>query len=54
MTKREISPGERELIKIEMSVKFMYFLRDIGIKAARDQAIKQWMHFVYLISEMGG
>lgn len=54
MSKEEPHVYADELVKLEVTVRFLYFLKDIGIRSACDQAGQKWQYYVYIISEMSG
>lgn len=51
MTKREIPPLH-EVAKMEYKYKFLYFLRDLGIKSAHDPAVKVWTAYAFIQGEL--
>jgi hypothetical protein len=54
MTQDTISINNvHSLRKLELTFKFMYFLRDIGIKSAKDPASKLWAEYVNILSKIG-
>lgn len=46
-TTREIPPLH-EIAKIELKFKFLYFIRDIGIKSAHAPAVETWKRYMDL------
>ena len=41
-----------EITKLECKVKLLYFLRDIGVKAAKEASIEAFIQYMDTISEM--
>lgn len=51
MNRREIPPLH-EVAKLEYKYKFLYFLRDIGIKTANEPAVSVWKEYMYIQGEL--
>lgn len=46
-------PNEvHEIRRREIAVRFLYFLRDLGIKSADEPAVKEWLYYCYLLGEL--
>ncbi len=51
MIKREIPPLH-EVAKLEYKFKLFFFLRDLGIKSAREPAVAVWKEYMYILGEL--
>lgn len=51
MSRREIPPLH-EVAKLEYKYKFLYFLRDLGIKSAKGPAVEVWKYYTYIQAEL--
>jgi hypothetical protein len=40
------------LRKLEITFRFLYFLRDIGISSAHESAVKSWVDYACTVSKM--
>lgn len=47
MNRTEIPPLH-EIAKIEYKYRFLYFLRDLGIKSAHEPAVEVWKRFMFI------
>lgn len=50
MSKRETPP--HEVARLEVLHKFLYFIRDMGIKTAHEPAVKAWQEYVIMQSHL--
>lgn len=41
-----------EISKIEAKYRFLYFLRDLGIKSAHGPAVEEWQKYLYIQAEL--
>lgn len=50
--KRELPPEAHEIAKLDAKVRFLYFLRDLGIKSACPIAVEQWTKFANVLAHL--
>lgn len=52
MVKRELSPFLHEIAILELRYRFMFFLKDLGIKSATPASDEAWQAYMMTISEL--
>lgn len=41
-----------EITKIDLRYKFLYFLRDLGIRSAHEPAVEAWKRHIYVVGAL--
>lgn len=47
-----VTPEVEAIEKMGAKIKFLYFMRDLGIKSAHPVAIREWVQYMMILSDI--